>query len=140
MTLISYFGNRTIFLLIVFERQVRDNHAINSTCLTILTEAFESVLHDWIQVTHEHQWNPDVFTDIFQLAHQQFQRHTVSEGFGGRILDDGTVCHRVTERDSDFYHIDAFLFQGPDNIGSSVQDRCSGTKIQGEDRCFLFVE
>ena len=63
----------------------------------------------------------DIATDVAQLFEKQAEGHAVAQGAGGSILDDNAVGHGVTERNSDFNHIDSVFFEGADNVGSTVE-------------------
>ena len=108
---ILFLGYGTIFLHIIFERQVGDNHPVDSRLPASAAEILESILHDGIEISHQHQRNLYFFTDIFQLVEKKFQCHAVFQGAGGGVLDNGTVSHRVTERNADFNHVNPFFFQ-----------------------------
>ena len=101
----------------------------------------ETILQDGVEVSHQYQGEGHSFVaDAGQLSEQFAQAHAAPQGMGGRFLDDGPVGHRVTERDADFYHVDAFLLQGLDDVDGVVGVRISGTKINGEDMLLLSVE
>ena len=48
-------GNRLHDVLIVLERQVRDDHPTDTTLHTTLAESLDTVVQDGIQITHEHE-------------------------------------------------------------------------------------
>ena len=57
----------TIFLHIIFERQVRDNH-LSIPVSRQVAEILESILHDGIEISHQHQRNLYFFYGYLQLV------------------------------------------------------------------------
>ena len=64
-----------------------------------------------------------------KLLKEDAERHSVVQGAGGGILNDDAVCHRIAERDADFYHIYSVLFECTDYIGCAVERGEAGTKV-----------
>ena len=61
-------GYGTVFVHIILERQVGDDDSVDATFLAFLAEVLKAVLHDRIQVAHQHQWHLYFRTDMLQLA------------------------------------------------------------------------
>jgi Tat protein secretion system quality control protein TatD with DNase activity len=83
-------------------------HCRDAACLTLPAEILKTILHDGIQVAHQHQRNADICADLLQLAEKFAERHAVAQGLCGCVLNDRTVGHRVAKRDTDFNHLYSF--------------------------------
>ena len=102
--------NGLIAFQVILIRKVGNNHAVDAACLTLPAEILETILHDGVQVAHQYQRDADICADLFQLAEELAERHTVAQGLCGCVLNDGAVGHRVAERDTDFNHLYSFPF------------------------------
>ena len=119
--------------LVITERKIGDNDTIDATFYAVAAEAFESELHDGVEVTHQNEGDVYVLADVAQLLEKEFQRHTVADCLGSGILDDNTVCHGIAERDSDFNHTDSVSLERADYFGRTVQGGSAGAEINGKD-------
>ena len=102
--------------------------------LATFAEILETILHDGVQVAHQYQRNTDICADFLQLAEEFSERHSVAQGLCGCVLNDRTVGHRVTERDTYFYHL--YSLSVPEvRMTSAVPSRvgATGTEINGKD-------
>lgn len=125
-------GNGFVGFLIVLERKVRDDDAVDATFHTLPAESFEAKLHDGVEVSHEDERDADVATDVAQLLKKDAQGHAIAEGLGGGVLDDDAIGHRITERDADFNHVDTIAFESADDVGGAFQSGATGTEIDGQ--------
>ena len=57
-------------LQLIIEGQVRDDDTANATFYTRLTERVNAVLHDGVQIAHQHEWDLYFVLDGFQLAEE----------------------------------------------------------------------
>ena len=121
-------------------RQVGDDHSVYAGLYATGAEFLETVLHDGVQISHQYQRNSDLAADIGQLAEEFFQGHSVVKGLGCGLLDNRTVGHRVTERDSYFYHLDTFLFQSTDDFGCTFQGGTAGTEVNRQEIAGIVAE
>ena len=109
-----FLGYGTILFHIIFERQVGNNHSVDSGLPAGAAEILKAILHNRIEVSHQHQRNLYLFADLFQLVEKQLQCHTVLQGAGGGVLYNRSVGHRVAEWNTDFNHVNPFFLQGFD--------------------------
>ena len=93
-----------------------------------------------VEVTHEDERDVHVAADAFQLGEQFAQAHAAAQGFGGRVLDDGPVGHRVAEGYADFQHVDAARGEGADDVGRAVGRGVPGTEVKRKDSLLFFFE
>ena len=122
-------GSRLDALQIVVEGQVGNNDTTDTTLYTRLAKLLNAVLHDGIEITHQHQGNGDLFLDGLQLLEKQTQTHTILQGCCGCFLDNRSVGHRIAEGYADFYHADTSILHSQNGIGSTVKGGGSCTEI-----------
>lgn len=126
-------GDGFVLLEVVAEREVGDNHAVNAYLGASTAKVFEAVLHDGIEVAHENEGDGDFAAYVAQLVKKDAEGHTVAQGYGTALLDDGTVGHGVGEGDTDFYHIDALPLKFAEDREGIVQPGIAGGEVDGED-------
>ena len=114
---------------VVLEGKVGQDDAIDAHLGTLLAECLETIVEDGVHVAHEDEGNIDVTTDVPELFKEYTERHTVAQGTGGGILDDGAIGHGVGEGHSDLYHVDAIGGQGTDDIGRAIESGSPRTEV-----------
>ena len=100
-------SNGLIGHFVITEGEIGDDHSINATLHTALTECLETKLHDRVEVAHQDKGNLYIATNVLQLTEEQAERHAVAQGLGSCILNHDTIGHRVAEGDTYLYHIHA---------------------------------
>lgn len=125
-------GNGFVFLLIIAEREVGNDDAVDADGCTLLAERLETELHDRVEVAHEDEGNVNVRADVLQLREEFTERHSACQRLDGGILDDGAVGERVGEGNTDFNHVDAVGCQHADDVCRAVGRGMSGAEIDGE--------
>ena len=133
-------GNGTEFCLVILEGKVWNDHSVNAAFPAAPAEVLETVLHDGVQISHQYRRDSDLAADIGQLAEEFFQGHSVVKGLGCGLLDNRTVGHRVTERDSYFYHLAPFLIQSTDDFGCTFQRGTAGTEVNRQEIAGIVAE
>ena len=86
-------------------------------------------MEDGVHVAHEDEGDIDIMTDVPELLKEHTERHTVAQGTGGGILDDGAIGHGVGEGHAHLYHVDTVGSQGTDDIGRTIEGRRSCTEV-----------
>ena len=132
-------GERLVILQIVREREVRDNDAVHTDRHARTAKAFESVLHDGIQIAHQKDRHGDALVpDIFQLLEQEAKADSVAQRHRRRLLNHRSVRHRVGKRDANLDHVDSFALQRLQDAYRIVQVRKPRGIIDGKN-VLLFV-
>ena len=112
-------GDRLNYLEIIIERKVGDDGSADSALYTALEELLDAIVHDGVEIAHENERNIDFILDGLELTKEGFDGHAVFQSLGTCALDNGSICQRVAEGDTYFYHIDALAFHRLDYIAGT---------------------
>ena len=117
-------------VLVVVEGEVGDDHAANTGVDARLTEGFDAVVEDGIEIAHEDEGNLCLVLDGFQLGEEFGEGHAVFEGLSGGTLDDGAVGQGVAEWDADLDEVDAAALHGEDDVGGAFECGAASTEVE----------
>ena len=112
-------GDRLNYLEIVIERKVGNDGSADSALYAALEELLDAIVHDGVEIAHENERDIDFILDGFELTKEGFDGHAVFQSLGTCALDNGSICQRVAEGDTYFYHIDALAFHRLDYIAGT---------------------
>ena len=78
-------------LQIIIKGKVWDDGAAHSALYAALEESLNAVVHDWVQVSHQHEWKLHFILDFLQLSEEFLHRHSVLQSHGSGTLDNRTI-------------------------------------------------
>ena len=90
------------------------------------------MVHDDVEIAHQHQGDGDLVPDGPQLVEEQLERHAVLQRHRSGALNDGPVGQRVAEWDAHLDHVNAPPLQREDDIGRHVQPGTAGAEVKRE--------
>ena len=132
-------GNGFHHLQIIIKRKVWDDGAAHAALYAVFEESLNAVVHDWVQITHQHEWKLHFILDFLQLGEEFLHRHSVLQSHGSGTLDNRTISQRITERDSYLNHIYPLAFHRLNYITGTFQSWASGAKIQAQKLAVFIV-
>ncbi|MPM11794.1 hypothetical protein SDC9_58145 [bioreactor metagenome] len=94
-------------------------------------ECVKAELKNGVQVTHQYQRDLRRRADPRELLEEHPKAHAVLECLCPRRLDDGTVCHRVAERDAYFNQFHTVFFERLNDRNGVTEVGESGREIDG---------
>ena len=120
--------------------QIGKDEAVHSGCPGVPEEAFGTVLHDLIEIPHQHQGNIRIRADLPDLFQQYGQGHAIGQCLLAAGLDSGSIGQWIGIGYADLDEVDPGLAQFANDGPGTVQGGMPGREIDIEDILPLSVE
>ena len=120
-------------LLVLIERQVGQNEAIDAHGGRLAAELLHPKLHHRVEVAHEqHRRFGHGGAQALQLLEQHRQVHAVGQGHRAAALNDRAIGQRVGKGHADFEDVGPGLHQGFGQRNGVVQAGVAGREVDVE--------
>ncbi len=118
---------------IVLEGKVGNDHSADATLDARLTEGFDAIVQDGIEVAHEDEGDVDLLSDGLKLGEEQLEIHSVAQGFRGSSLNDGPIGKGVAEGYAYLDEVDASALHCEDDVARGIERGGASTEVEGKE-------
>ena len=136
---IIFVSNRLYHFQIIIKWKIRNDSSTHTTFYTTLEEFLNSVVHDRIQIAHQHKWQLHFILDGLQLSEELLYGHSILQSLSTSTLNDRSISQRITERDSYLYHIYSLALHRLYHITRSFEGWATCAEIQAQKLAVFIV-